>query len=241
MREETESTTNLFREDASSEPGNSSPVESGGDSGSDSGGESGGKRAPWGGNRTVAAVLIACGLAVAGGVAVYAATSGGSGGSGAMGGGPGGGFQAPGGRSGGTGGASALSDALHGEFTVRTEQGEYATRKLQTGDVTAVGSESLTVESEDGYSRKYTVDTSTVVDGGDSTIDDLSSGETVTVVATPSGDSATASTVTSEQASGAPGGVPGQGGGATGQGGVPGQGGGSAGSGSGADTASGND
>ncbi|WP_017976654.1 hypothetical protein [Actinopolyspora halophila] len=206
MREETENTTDLFRDDASSESGD----------------ESGGKRTPRGRNRTVAAVLIACGIAVAGGVVVFAATSGGSGGDSAMG-GPGGGFQARGdGRAGGAGGASALSDALHGEFTVRTGQGEYDTRKLQTGTVTAVSAESLTVGSEDGYSREYTVDSSTVVDGGDSTIDALSSEEVVTVVAAQSGGTATASTVTREEAGGpgrgggAPGGAPGQGGGAPG-------------------------
>ncbi|NYH78424.1 hypothetical protein FHR84_001749 [Actinopolyspora biskrensis] len=189
MKEEPENTTEIPREEAASGPAS----------------ESGGERRTGGRNRTVAAVLIACGIAVVGGVVVFAATSGGSGGDSAMG-GPGGGFQARGdGRGvGGAGGASALSDALHGEFAVRTGQGEYATRKLQTGDVTEVSAESLTVESDDGYSREYAVDSSTVVDGGDSTIDALSSGETVTVVAAQSGGSATASTVVREEADGGP-------------------------------------
>jgi len=50
----------------------------------------------------------------------------------------------------------------HGEFTVRTKNGDQVI-DVQRGTVTAVGGQSLTVKSEDGFSGTYTVDQQTKV------------------------------------------------------------------------------
>jgi len=120
--------------------------------------------------RTVIAVVVAVGIAGAGGVAIYAASgsvttdqTGGRGGPGGGGGpmvisGPGGGFD----------------ETQHGEF--------------QVGEVTAVSDKSITAKSEDGFTQTYVVDSSTVLDG-------IEKGDSVTIVATTSGDTATAESV----------------------------------------------
>ncbi|WP_426514260.1 hypothetical protein ACPPVO_28730 [Dactylosporangium sp. McL0621] len=101
---------------------------------------------------------------------------------------PGGGF--------GRGGISALGGALHGDFVVKDGNGQYVTQRLQTGAVTAVSATSITAKSEDGHATTYVVGDGTKVDNGAAKIADVKSGDTVTVIGTVSGDTATASEIT---------------------------------------------
>ncbi|MBK5305593.1 MAG: hypothetical protein JJD92_02785 [Frankiaceae bacterium] len=85
--------------------------------------------------------------------------------------------------------------ALHGEFVVPDGNGGYRTVRTQRGDVTAVSSTSLTVKSEDGYTKTYVLTPSTVVVAGRDGIGTVKKGETVAVMATVSGGTATANHV----------------------------------------------
>lgn len=73
--------------------------------------------------------------------------------------------------------------ALHGEFTVVSPNGGYETLATQTGKVTAVGSSSITLRSDDGFSRTYSVDDSTVVQADRTGISGVKTGDTVHVLA----------------------------------------------------------
>jgi hypothetical protein len=95
---------------------------------------------------------------------------------------------------GAAGGDTALRNALHGDFVVSDGKGGYATERLQTGDVTAVSATSISLTSKDGYAQVYTIDTTTVKTSEPKT------GESVTVVAKVSGDTATATSVGSATA-----------------------------------------
>jgi len=71
---------------------------------------------------------------------------------------------------------------LHGEFTIRKPDGNgFQTVAVQTGEVTAVSSSSITVKSEDGFSRTYSVDENTVVGAGRDGIGTVKTGDTVRV------------------------------------------------------------
>ncbi|RSM40291.1 hypothetical protein DMB66_57355 [Actinoplanes sp. ATCC 53533] len=122
----------------------------------------------------------------------------GAGGQGSTGGQAPGGGQAPtgGGRGGGLGGGGGTAAALHGTYVVSDGNGGYVTQESQTGTVSAVSATSITVKSVDGYSKTYVVGTSTTVDNGADQIADVATGHTVRVVATVSGNTATATTVT---------------------------------------------
>ena len=140
----------------------------------------------WSGKRIVIAIAVAVGIAGAGATAVYAASdsadSGGTsaqGGPGGTGGPPDGGGMDGGGMGGGPG---ALSQALHGEYVVSDGNGGYTTELLQNGEVTAISDTSVTVESEDGYTKTYTVDAD---------LSDIATGDDVTVTADESGTAAT--------------------------------------------------
>lgn len=131
-----------------------------------------GARPAWNVKKTVAAVVIAVGIAAAGGVAIYAASGTNQqgdamGGPGGMGGAPpdGGGM-----RQGG-----AFGTATHGEF--------------QTGEVTSISDASVEVKSTDGYTKTYVIDAETVIEG-------VAQGDTVTVIAETADGKAVASTVT---------------------------------------------
>ncbi|CAM3840017.1 hypothetical protein [Smaragdicoccus niigatensis] len=141
--------------------------------------------AKWSTKKTLAAVGIALGIAVAGGGAIYALSNSTSSsvqqGFG-QGGAPGqGGGQFGGGMRGGMG------MALHGEFVVSDGNGGYTTELTQEGTVTAVSDTSLTVKSVDGFSQIYTLTTPSSVAVGD----------TVNVRATESNGTATAISVRS--------------------------------------------
>ncbi len=141
----------------------------------------------WSGRRTAVAVFVAVGVAAAGGGAIAAATGGdpsgvgnvafttdpgyGQGGYGQSGSGEGDTGQQgrPGRGPGGPGGMGhGVGNALHGEFVVSDGSGGYVTRLVQTGKVTAVDSGSIRVASDDGYSKTYSITSSTTVRGAES-------------------------------------------------------------------------
>ena len=106
--------------------------------------------------------------------------------------------KGPGGGPGGPGGPGRFfgqGGALHGEFVVKKDGGGYQTVATQTGEVTAVSKDSITVKSEDGYSRTYTLTEDTLVNAARDGIDDVKTGNTVTVSAIVADGKATASSV----------------------------------------------
>lgn len=149
-------------------------------------------RGPWSIGRVVVTAVLA--VAIVGGAtaAVLTATSSAAtteqfGPGGGAGGGPGlgGGFGRQG--AGASAGVAGLTDALHGDFVVARGTG-YGTDRLQTGTVTAASATDLTVRSTDGYTQRYVV-------GAGTSIGTVATGNTVTVVATVSGQTATATTI----------------------------------------------
>ena len=83
--------------------------------------------------------------------------------------------------------------ALHGEFTTRAPGGTgFQTMAMQNGEVTAVSATSITVKSEDGYSRTYAVNDDTLVNAGNDGIADVSTGDDVRVMAIVEGGNARA-------------------------------------------------
>lgn len=157
--------------------------------------------------KILTAAAVVGGVALTGGVAL-AASHGGSatkaqqapGQQGGPSGGSGSGF---GGAFGGPG--RGLGAAIHGEYVVETSTGTYVTELTQRGTVSAVSSTSVTVKSADGYSKTYVVPSSVSVTS-------VKTGDTVSVVATVSGSTATLTSI-------------GSGTGPTGQPGAPAQGG----------------
>jgi hypothetical protein len=86
--------------------------------------------------------------------------------------------------------------ALHGEFTIRKPDGNgFQTVAVQTGEVTAVSPSSITVKSEDGFSRTYSVDENTVVGSGRDGIGTVKTGDTVRVAGVVDGGQAKAAAV----------------------------------------------
>jgi len=133
----------------------------------------------------VAAAVV---LAAGGGAAVWAATNSSSGTGSTATGGPGGAMR---------GGPGALGGALHGEYVASDGNGGYVTKITQTGKVTALSATSLTAQSDDGFSKTYTISGSQATG--------VATGDTVMVVATTSGDTATATQVTEADQLGGPG------------------------------------
>lgn len=85
--------------------------------------------------------------------------------------------------------------ALHGEFVVPDGQGTYATIATQNGEVTAVDQDSITVKSEDGYTKEYVVNSETRINRGNDGIDAVKTGQKVMVMAKVDGSTATAVTI----------------------------------------------
>ena len=102
----------------------------------------------------------------------------------------------PGGKSGrrwhGGRGFGGMHGALHGEFTIEQSDGVYITVATQRGTVTEVSDTSISVRSEDGYTRTYVVTAETLVNSTRGGIDDVENGEEVGVMATVDDDTATA-------------------------------------------------
>jgi len=155
----------------------------------------------WSWKKTAAAAAVAVGVAATGGVAIYAA--GGAAADNAANSRPGGGPGGAGGPMDGGMRGGGLMGALHGEFVVSDGNGGYTTKVMQTGEVTEVSDSAITAKSADGYTKTYTIDADTVRAT-------VAKGDTVTVVATPSGDSATADSVSTRGAGMGPGGAGGQ-------------------------------
>jgi hypothetical protein len=191
---------------------------------------------PWTLKRGIAVAGAAAALAVGAGAGVYALTSssaaaeeaaaGAAGGLGAGGQGMGGQGLAPGapgvapdgiaggGMSGqgGSGGfaaggiGSGLSAAVHAEYVV-LEGSEYITMAQQTGTVSEVSSSSVTVKSNDGFTRSYALGSDVVVSnvqqrrqqagstGTQLSVADIVAGGTVRIVAAKDGSGYTASSV----------------------------------------------
>lgn len=87
------------------------------------------------------------------------------------------------------------SAAIHGQFVTSKPGGGYQTIDIQRGTVTAAGSSSITVKSSDGYTTTYQVTSSTNVDGRRAGTGSVKTGQTVSVLATVSGSSATATRI----------------------------------------------
>ena len=171
---------------------------------------SGGKRKMSTVAKTLTAVGVAAVVAVGGTVAITSANAASSSASAAP--GPGAGMGATGsggfGNGGGRSGAfSLLAGALHGEFVVGGTSGTTIER-MQTGSVTALGPGTLAVKSTDNFAATYAIPASVDVSA-------ISVGSTVTVVATVSGSTLNAISVTDSTATAAGPGVLGNGSGNT--------------------------
>jgi hypothetical protein len=70
---------------------------------------------------------------------------------------------------------------IHGEFVTPDGSGGYRTVAMQTGQVTAVSPDAITVKSADNFSRTYSVDQNTVVNSGRDGIANVKNGDTVRV------------------------------------------------------------
>ncbi|MFB4278860.1 MULTISPECIES: hypothetical protein [unclassified Nonomuraea] len=89
-------------------------------------------------------------------------------------------------------GGHRMGRALHGEFVVPDVEGRYVTVATQYGDVTAVDQDSITVRSEDGYTKEYAVTGDTRINRGGEGIDAVKAGQKVMVMAKVEGGTATA-------------------------------------------------
>jgi hypothetical protein len=85
--------------------------------------------------------------------------------------------------------------ALHGEFTVEKDGGGYQTVATQTGQVTAVSKDAITVKSADGYSKEYVVTADTLVNATRDGITSIKTGNTVSVQAVVADGKSTATNV----------------------------------------------
>jgi hypothetical protein len=90
---------------------------------------------------------------------------------------------------------SALPGMVHGQFIQRAAGG-YQTVDVQSGQVTAVSSSSITLRSTDGFTRSYTVVVgTTMVDAGRDGISSVRVGDQASVEATVSGNQAMATRI----------------------------------------------
>jgi hypothetical protein len=99
-------------------------------------------------------------------------------------------FGGPGGL-----GLGGLGGAIHGQVTVPKSGGGYQTIDVQRGTVSAVSNSSITVKSADGYSATYVVSSSTEVNAQAAGIGTIKVGDSVAVMATLSGKTATAASI----------------------------------------------
>lgn len=95
----------------------------------------------------------------------------------------------------GIGLGGGMFGALHGQFVVPKSGGGYQTVDMQNGQVTAVGTTSITLKSSDGFTKTYAVASSTMVDAQRDGISSVKVGNQVTVLATVSGSTATATSI----------------------------------------------
>ena len=98
-------------------------------------------------------------------------------------------------RFGGGFGFGGLFGALHGQLVVAKPGGGYQTVDVQTGQVTAVSTTSITLKSADGFTKSYVVTSSTLVDAQRDGIGSVKNGNQATMLATVSGSIATATSI----------------------------------------------
>ncbi|GAA3541181.1 hypothetical protein [Kribbella ginsengisoli] len=104
--------------------------------------------------------------------------------------------EGPGGPGGfGRHGEFGFGKALHGEFTVEKDGGGYQTVATQTGTVSAVSKDSITVKSADGYSKEYAVTADTLVNATRDGITSIKTGNTVNISAIVADGKSTATSV----------------------------------------------
>jgi hypothetical protein len=96
---------------------------------------------------------------------------------------------------GGFGFGGGLFGALHGQLVVTKPGGGYETVDVQNGQVTAVSSTSITLKSADGFTKSYTVTSSTLVDAQRDGIGSVKVGNQASVTATVSGAAVTATSI----------------------------------------------
>lgn len=85
-----------------------------------------------------------------------------------------------------------FGSSIHGQFVVPKSGGGYQTMDQQRGDVTAVSSTSISVRSENGFTKTYAVTATTVVTSTRDGIGDVKKGDQVSVMAVEENGSATA-------------------------------------------------
>ncbi len=92
-----------------------------------------------------------------------------------------------------------LGRVEHGEFTVHTETGDKVV-DVQRGVVTAVNATSVTVKSTDGFSTTYTIDPTTKINKDKKTaaVSQIATNDQVRVMATKTGNTATAQRIGDE-------------------------------------------
>lgn len=73
--------------------------------------------------------------------------------------------------------------AIHGEFVTRNGSNGFRTMDTQIGQVTAVSPDSITVKSDDGFSKTYGVDQNTLVNSSRDGIGSVKNGHAVHVTA----------------------------------------------------------
>jgi hypothetical protein len=88
-----------------------------------------------------------------------------------------------------------MAGAIHGELVVPDGNGGWTTMVVQRGTATSVGSDSITVRSEDGWTRTYEVPAGTGVNAQRDGLDSIDEGDDVVVMAERSGGDLTAKQV----------------------------------------------
>ena len=89
-------------------------------------------------------------------------------------------------------GRGMMGPSIHGQFVVPKSGGGYQTMDQQRGKVTAVSPTSITVQSEDGFGKTYTVTSTTVVRSTRDRIADVKTDDQVGVLAVENNGKATA-------------------------------------------------
>lgn len=89
-----------------------------------------------------------------------------------------------------------IGRGLHGEWVVKGKDGKPVTLETIRGTVTAVGSASVTVKAEDGFTATYATNSDTKVRGGGAdSLGDVKAGAKAAMVGVKAGNTTTARTV----------------------------------------------
>jgi hypothetical protein len=88
-----------------------------------------------------------------------------------------------------------LARGMHGEWVVKDKDGKPVTLATVRGTVTAVGSASVTVKAEDGFTATFATNSDTKVRGGADSLAEVKAGAKAAVVGVRSGSTTTARAV----------------------------------------------